>query len=86
LVYDTLKETQNFIDTYPNSNYLYLVHTIKSRLEMAKASFDTEIAQLYKRIDKPKASDIYLSRAKRSWEDIDTIEPIIVPWYRRMFE
>lgn len=86
LVYETIQETKEFIDTYPSSEYLYLVNTIQARLYMAKASFDTEIAQLYLRVDKPEASKVYENKAKNSWEDIETISPVTVPWYRSIFE
>ena len=86
LVYQTIGETQEFIDIYPNSNYIYLVKTIQSRLYMAKAIFDKNISELYARTDKPKASKMYAKRAKQSWNDINNIEPIKVPWYKALFE
>ena len=86
LVYQTIDETQEFIDVYPNSKYIYLVKTIQSRLYMAKATFDKEIADLYTRIKKPKASKIYEARAKRSWSDVKNIQPVQVPWYKALFE
>jgi outer membrane protein assembly factor BamD len=86
LVYETIEETKNFITSYPNSKYLYLVKTIQSRLYMAKASFDNEIAQLYARIDKPEASKVYINRSKNSWEDFSSIKKVDLPWYRSIFE
>ena len=86
LITDTLSDIDKFIQKYPNSSYIYLVKTIQSRLYMAKASFDKEIAGLYTRIDKPKASVVYKQKAKKSWQDIDTIKPVDVPWYRWIFE
>ena len=83
---DNLKETETFINIYPNSKYLYLVKTIQARLYMAKASFDKEIAELYNRINKPKAFKIYNKKAKNSWKDIKNIQSINVPWYRAIFE
>jgi outer membrane protein assembly factor BamD len=86
LVYETIKDTQKFINNYPKSKYLYLVKSIEARLYMAKASFDNEIAQLYARIDKPKASLFYTNRAKQSWQDIKNVKGVKVPWYRKIFE
>jgi outer membrane protein assembly factor BamD len=86
LVYETIEETNKFIKKYPNSNYIYLVKTIQSRLYMAKASFDNEISQLYTRIDKPLASKVYLEKAKKDWHNINNIEKVSVPWYRVLFE
>ena len=86
LVNDTLEDINSFIKTYPNSTYIDLVKTMQSRLYMAKAILDLEISSLYKRLDKPKAAKIYALRAKESWKDISTIEPVDVPWYRAIFE
>ena len=86
LIDDTLEDINKFVDKYPNSSYIYLVKTIQSRLYMAKASLDVEIASLYKRIDKPKASVVYNNKAKNSWDDIKNINPVSVPWYRAIFE
>jgi outer membrane protein assembly factor BamD len=86
LVLDTLKETEEFIVKFPNSPYIYLVHTINSRLLMAKASFDKEISELYARTDKPKAAKIYQEKAQNSWKNLDEVEAVDVPWYRWLFE
>jgi len=80
------KQIDDFVDNYGQSPYIYLVQTIRSRLLMAKASLDTEIAELYARIDKPKASEIYTKKAKSSWSDLNNIKPVDVPWYRWLFE
>lgn len=86
LISDTLNDIDNFVQKYPNSSYIYLVKTIQSRLYMAKASLDTEIAGLYTRVGKPKATIVYQEKAKQSWNNIDTIKPVDVPWYRWLFE
>ncbi|VAY86481.1 Putative lipoprotein [hydrothermal vent metagenome] len=86
LLYATIKETQEFIDNYPNSKYLYLVNTIQSRLYMGKAFFDNEISALYDRIDKPKASKLYKNKAKQSWANTKDIQKVNTPWYRAVFE
>ena len=86
LLAKTLKDTDVFIKKYPKSEYIYLVHTIKSRLLMAKAVFDKEISELYYRVDKPKAQKYYEEKAQKTWKELDTIEKINVPWYRWIFE
>ncbi len=86
LVYETIEETEEFCKKYPNSQYIHLVQTIKSRLYMAKASFDQEVADLYTRIDKPKGAKLYSLKAKESWLDMKNIEDVDVPWYRYIFE
>ena len=86
LIDDTIKDTQAFINKYPTSIYLYLVKTIQSRLYMAQASFNNEIATLYKKLDKPKAVSLYQNKAKQSWYNVEAIQQANIPWYRNLFE
>lgn len=86
LLYDTIAETDDFIKQYPHSKYLYLVKTMKSRLLMARASFDKEIAMLYGRLDKPDGKKLYENKASHSWNDSKNVKKVTVPWYRRIFE
>jgi len=86
LINDTLLEINTFLYKYPNSPYINLVKTMQTRLYMSKAMLDIEIADLYKRKDKPKASEFYTQKAKKSWSNTKIIEPISIPWYRSLFE
>ena len=86
LLSKTLVETDKFIKLYPNSQYINVVKSIRSRLFMGKAIFDKEISDLYSRIDKPQAQAIYATKAKENWEDLNAIEPVDTPWYRAIFE
>ncbi len=86
LLHKTIKQTNEFVKKYPNSQYIYLVKTIKSRLNMTKAVFDKEIAALYGRVDKPKAQKYYTKKAQTNWKKTQEIEHISIPWYRYMFE
>lgn len=86
LLIKTLKEIKKFIKEYPNSQYIYLVKSIEARLIMSKSIFDKEIAELYGRIDKPKAQKYYNEKALESWSDTKNIKRVSVPWYRYIFE
>lgn len=86
LLSQTLIDVDIFINKYSDSEYIYLVKTIKARLLMAKAIFDKEISELYARVDKPKAQVFYEQKAKNNWNNIDTIQKVSVPWYRWIFE
>ena len=83
---DTIVEIEEFIEKFPNSPYIHLVRDINSRLHMGKAAFDKEISELYKRVGKDNASKLYLEKSKKSWNNPEEIETIIVPWYRSIFE
>lgn len=86
LISKTIEESNEFITKFQQSPYLPLVETINARLYMAKASLDKEIADLYRRIGKDKASEIYNDKVKKNWTHKDEIEPVDVPWYRDIFE
>jgi len=64
LMQDTLKDVDIFVHAYPSSSYLPIVQTIRVRLNMAQYMLNENIANLYRRIGKDKASEIY--RAKNS--------------------
>ncbi|RXJ81794.1 outer membrane protein assembly factor BamD [Arcobacter sp. F2176] len=86
LITETQREINEFIIKFPNSPYMPLVGTINARLAMAKASFDKEIADLYTRIDKPKAAKFYEEKVSKNWVDPKEIKEVNVPWYRAIFE
>jgi len=66
LMMDTLKEVDSFVRSYPSSNYLPVVETMRVRLNMAQYMLNENIASLYARIGKDKASDIYRAKNKKS--------------------
>ncbi len=86
LLDETLSEVEKFKVDFPKSSYLYLVKDIESRLLMGKSSLNIEIADLYKRIDKPLASEVYAQRGKETWENQKDVQKVVVPWYRAIFE
>lgn len=86
LLDETLEQTNEFILRYPRSEYIHLVQTMKSRLLMAQALFNKEIAELYGRIDKPEAKKFYEQKASEKWKNYDKIEEPDIPWYKSIFE
>jgi outer membrane protein assembly factor BamD len=86
LILDIIEEIDEFKTQYPNSSYIYLVKTMYTRVVMAKSSFDLEIANLYKKIDKPKAANTYNEKAKQSFIDTKYIARVETPWYKALFE
>jgi outer membrane protein assembly factor BamD len=86
LIEDTLNQIEDFKIKYKNSPYMPLVDTINSRLYMAKASMDKEIAELYIRRDKEAAANFYEQKVQNTWVAPQEIEPVKVPWYRAIFE
>lgn len=86
LVIETLADIDEFMRNFSNSPYIYLVQDISSRMAMAKATFDQEISDLYGRVNKPMAQELYAQKAKESWAYTQEIEPVDVPFYRSIFE
>ena len=86
LLDETLSEVEKFKVDFPKSSYIHLVKDIESRLLMGKSSLNMEIADLYKRIDKPLASEVYAQRGKETWENQKDVQKVVVPWYRAIFE
>jgi outer membrane protein assembly factor BamD len=86
LIIDTINDIEIFVSKYPNSPYIHLVEDIHSRINMAKATFDQEIGELYVRKDKEVAAQYYFDKAKQSWEYVEDIEDVDVPFYRSIFE
>ena len=81
LIENTLVQIEDFKTKYKNSPYMPLVDTINSRLSMAKASMDNEIAELYIRRDKEMAAAFYEQKVKESWVNPAEIEPVKVPLF-----
>ncbi len=86
LIESTLAEIKKFKLNFPNSEYMNLVNTMEARLYMAKSYMDYEISNLYKKLDKPKASDFYMQKAKNSWLNPEEMIKPKVPFYRAIFE
>ena len=66
LMIDTLDDVDSFVNVYPSSIYLPVVQTIRVRLNMAQYMLNENIANLYARIGKDKASDIYRTKNRKS--------------------
>ncbi len=66
LMIDTLADVDSFVKVYPSSIYLPVVQTIRVRLNMAQYMLNENIANLYARIGKDKASDIYRTKNRKS--------------------
>ena len=86
LLLDTIVQTKDFLAKYPNSKFRPLAETILARLEMGEYFLNENIKDLYNRVDKPDAAQLYDEKLKKSsLGDAKIIEPN-VPWYRSWFE
>lgn len=86
LLLDTIKQTKEFVDQYPNSQFRPMVETMYVKLKLGEYFMDKNIADLYTRIDKPKAAKKYQEKFDNSpLKKAKMIKPNI-PWYRSWFE
>ena len=86
LIDTAIKEGESFIRRYPDSIYRPVVDTMVTRLYLAEAALDASIADLYERLDKPKAAAYYSRKRPQPWIDWEKIDAAGIPWYRRIFE
>jgi len=86
LLLDTMAQTKEFVDKYPNSKYRPMVETMYVKLKLGEYFMIKNIADLYTRIDKPEAAKIYQKQFDDSaLKNAKMIKPNI-PWYRAWFE
>lgn len=86
LIEEAIKEAQKFKQNYPNSMYYSVVDTMQTRLYMAEAALNKTIADLYTRLDKPKAAEYYTNINPQPWINWDEVDRASSPWYREWFE
>ena len=86
LINEAIKQSEVFKKTYPDSIYYYTVDTMMTRLYLARASLNRSIAELYLRLDKPKASEYYSNIEPEPWIDWSTVKKADTPFYREIFE
>ncbi len=86
LIQEAIDDAKKFKQTYPHSMYYSLVDTMLTNLYLADASLNEAIADLYVRLDKPKAAAYYRAIRPEPWIKWNEIERANTPWYREMFE
>ncbi|WP_457750330.1 outer membrane protein assembly factor BamD [Sulfurimonas sp.] len=86
LIQDAIKDAKKFKQKYPHSMYYSLVDTMLTNLYLADASLNEAIADLYMRLDKPKAAAYYRALRPEPWINWKEIERANTPWYKEIFE
>lgn len=86
LITQAIKDANSFKVSYPYSQYYNLVDSMLTNLYYADSSLNESIADLYKRIDKPKASQYYEELKPRAWIKWSQVQRAQSPWYRGWFE
>jgi outer membrane protein assembly factor BamD len=74
LLDETIVESEKFFDTYPDSKYSPLVHTMVTNMKLARESLNKEIVSLYNRIDKPMGAKAYEEKIDPQLKDIKQTE------------
>ena len=86
LINTTIKEGEKFKYSYPYSDYFSPVDSMLTNLYLADASLNKTIADLYQRLDKPRASKYYQHVNPQPWIRWQEIDRATAPWYRAWFE
>ncbi len=86
LIGEAIKEGEAFKRRYPHSIYFPIVDTMVTRLYLSQAALNESIAELYTRLDKPKAAAYYRRIKPEPWIDWSKVDPAQTAWYKRMFE
>ncbi len=86
LIANAILSGEQFKRQYRHSQYYALVDTMVTRLYIADAALNENIAKLYERLDKPKAAEYYRNMKPEPWIDWAHIEPANIPVYRAVFE
>jgi outer membrane protein assembly factor BamD len=86
LINEAIEESKVFKKNYPHSNYISLIETMSTNLEMADVSLNETIVDLYKRLDKPESAEYYKAKKPQTWIDWNHVERAQAPWYRSWFE
>lgn len=86
LIQNSIKETKEFLQTYPNSEYKPLVETMQVKFELAQFELNKSIYELYERTDRKISAEIYKKRLEDSNLEDTKILPAKLPWYKRIFE
>jgi len=86
LIQDAIRDAKKFKMDYPHSMYYSLTDTMLTNLYLARASLNETIADLYVRLDKPKAAVYYRAIQPEPWIKWSEIQRANTPWYKEMFE
>ncbi|MDD5158072.1 outer membrane protein assembly factor BamD [Sulfurimonas sp.] len=86
LIDEAIKNGEEFKLNYTSSMYIEVVNSMLTRLYLAQASLNEDIADLYKRLDKPKSASYYKILKPVPWIVWSDVQRAEVPWYRSWFE
>lgn len=86
LMLTSLNQIDEFLNTYPNTEFAPLVDTMLTKFNLGVYVLDEEIASLYRRTGRDESYEIYQQKLNDSaFKDVPMIKPKQV-WYRRIFE
>ena len=83
---ETIETIEAFTKEYTSSIYLPVVNEMLLRLELGRDALKEEIADLYTRLDKPKAAEYYKNKSRMRDMNTSNISQPEVFWFRALFE
>jgi outer membrane protein assembly factor BamD len=86
LILNTIEDTRNFLNHYPDSPYRPMVESMLVHMQLGERLMVENISKLYSKLGKDKAAQYYQEKIESSnLKDADVVEPRI-PFYRKWFE
>ncbi|WP_096023342.1 outer membrane protein assembly factor BamD [Campylobacter lanienae] len=86
LVKDSILQIDEFLKNYPNTQYRPLIETMLVKFKLAEYYLDSDIYELYNKLDKSDSAAIYQDKIDNSpLNDINSTKAKL-PWYMTPFE
>ena len=86
LVKDSILQIDEFLKNYPNTQYRPLIETMLVKFKLAEYYLDSDIYELYNKLDRSDSAAIYQDKMDNSpLNDINSTKAKL-PWYMTPFE
>ncbi|WP_096013267.1 outer membrane protein assembly factor BamD [Campylobacter lanienae] len=86
LVKDSILQIDEFLKNYPNTQYRPLIETMLVKFKLAEYYLDSDIYELYNKLDRTDSAAIYQDKIDNSpLNDINSTKAKL-PWYMTPFE
>lgn len=86
LVKDSILQIDEFLKNYPNTQYRPLIETMLVKFKLAEYYLDSDIYELYNKLDRSDSAAIYQDKIDNSpLNDINSTKAKL-PWYMTPFE
>ncbi|ARR00636.1 MULTISPECIES: outer membrane protein assembly factor BamD [Campylobacter] len=86
LIQESISQINEFLNNYPNTQYKALIETMLVKFRLAEYYLNSDIYNLYDKLDRPDSAAIYQDKVDNSpLNDINSTKAKL-PWYMTPFE